>query len=237
MVPWSAALNMIISTTSDAYNLENIPFPAAADVQSRLSQKVASGESAGAFLFVQHPPVITLGNNALESHILSSPHTLASQGISIACADRGGGVTYHGPGQVLLYPIVRIRGVYSVRNYVALLQTLVTNTLKAFGLHPETRKETPGVWIGQRKISSIGIRIRDGIATHGLSLNVSGSLAGFDHITACNDSALEHTSIELESTLPIDCATAVEALKHHAEIVFERHLTWRTTDNHANLGV
>ena len=230
-------LNMMIPTTYDAHYLENIPFPAAEDLQSRLSQEVASGDSPGAFVFAQHPPVITVGHNALKSHILSSPQTLASQGISIAYTDRGGGVSYHGPGQVLLYPILRIRGRYSVRSYVALLQTLVSDTLKSFGLNPKIRNETPGVWIGHRKISSIGIRIRGGIATHGLSLNVSGDLVGFDHITACNDSTMEHTSMALESNLLIDCATAVEALKHNAEIVFERQLIWRTTGNHANLGV
>lgn len=216
----------------NAYYFENIPYTIASDLQASLSTDITSGNSLGTFLFAQHPPVITLGRNALKSHILSAEDTLASSGISLAQADRGGGLTYHGPGQILLYPILRIRGLYSVVSYVESLQTVVARTLTSFGLAPHFKKGNPGVWVGDGKISSIGIRIREGITSHGLSLNVFGDLTGFDHITACNDPTLRHTSIEHESNVPVGCDTVVQELSRNVEIVFQTQLVWQDTQNY-----
>ena len=228
---------MTIQNTTDSYYLGQLSFAEASELQRNLACGLTCGNSPNTFLFLHHPPVITLGKNAIRSHILATTDELHSKGIATECTDRGGGVTYHGLGQLVVYPILRIRGVFSVRKYVKSLQTVVVQTLDSFGIDAVTKEGSPGVWVGDKKISSLGIRIHNGVSTHGLSLNVFGDLAPFRHITACNDPNLLHTSMDTESGTPIRWETAIAAVAKQVEDVFETKLSWQDFANHEDLKV
>ncbi|MFO8156515.1 MAG: lipoyl(octanoyl) transferase LipB [Pseudomonadota bacterium] len=129
---------------------------------------------------VEHPPTYTLGRNADRSHLLDPGVT------AVVAIDRGGQVTYHGPGQVVLYTLVdlRRRGL-GVRALVDALEEAVRDLLAAHGLAGTTRRDAPGVYVGDAKIAALGLRIRHGRAYHGLALNVAMDLAPFDRINPC----------------------------------------------------
>ena len=230
-------VNTTLSRHIDACYLGEIAFQKAATIQRNIAQEVAEDNHLGTFLFLEHHPVITLGKNANESHILASPEVLDSKGITIERTGRGGGVTFHGPGQLIFYPILRVRGVYQVREYVELLQNVVLNTLTAFGIKGVTKANAPGVWVEDRKISSIGIRIHNGIATHGLSLNVFGALSGFSYILACNDAQTLQTTLRNEAQTPADWDTILGIFVRQVETVFGIQLSWRSANHYENLRV
>jgi lipoate-protein ligase B len=218
---------MTINSKVDAYYLGEIAFAKAITLQHSLARTVEDDNHPGAFLFLEHPPVITLGKHADKSHVLVSPRVLKSNGIGLEHTDRGGGVTFHDPGQIIFYPIFRVRGLYRVPEYVEMLQKVAINTLAAFGIESVTRSKNPGVWIKNKKISSIGIRIHNGVATHGLSLNVSGELKGFKYITACNDPEMLHTTLQQEARTLTDGEEILGVFTKQVEGVFRTHLSWR----------
>jgi lipoate-protein ligase B len=215
-----------------AYYLGEIAFARAAIIQHKLARAIVADGHPDTFLFLQHTPVITLGKNANASHILASPETLESDGIAIAHTDRGGGVTFHGPGQLIVYPIFRIRGTYTVLQYVKLLQGIVISTLAIFGVNAVTRDRSPGLWVEDRKISSIGIRIHNGISTHGLSINVLSDLSGFRYITACNDPDMLHTALQNEALISLDWDTVFQTFIQELETALHMQLCWQSTLNY-----
>jgi len=139
---------------------------------------------------LEHPPVFTLGTNA-DTH-----HLLAPGNIPVVPVDRGGQVTYHGPGQLVVYTLVDIsRARIGVRDFVCRLETAIINTLAAHGIEAEGRRDAPGVYTRGEKIASIGLRIRRGRAYHGLALNVCNDLEPFSRINPCGFEGLAVTSI------------------------------------------
>lgn len=151
---------------------------------------VASGQSPETLLLLQHPPVITLGKRASPANILWSTDALAKAGISVARATRGGDVTYHGPGQLVGYPIFRVGR--AVRAHVSAIASAVIAALDELGVRAEWRESCPGVWVGDDKICAVGIQIRRGIAMHGFALNVDLDLAVFAAIVPCG---LRHAGV------------------------------------------
>ena len=130
--------------------------------------------------FVEHPPVFTLGMNADSAHVLDAGE------IPVVKIDRGGQVTYHGPGQLVVYPLLNLRRqVLGVRELVVALENSVVDYLASIGIEAAGRREAPGVYAGGRKLASVGLRIRRGASYHGMSLNVSLDLAPFDRINVC----------------------------------------------------
>jgi len=228
---------MTLNSKFDACYLGEMAFAKAATIQRNIAQAVAEDNHRGIFLFLEHPPVITLGKNASESHILLSPEVLDSHGITIEHSERGGGVTFHGPGQLIFYPILRVRGAYQVREYVELLQNIVLNTLTEFGIKAVTKVNNPGVWVENRKISSIGIRIHNGVASNGLCLNVFGDLSGFRYIIACNDPQTLHTTLRNEARTLADWDTILGIFIKQVETVFGTQLSWQNANHYKNLRV
>jgi lipoate-protein ligase B len=185
--------------------LGRIDYREAHALQKRLVDERASGRVGDQLLLLEHPPVLTLGKNSDPAHILASEADLASRGISVERIERGGEVTYHGPGQLVAYPIVRLheRGVL-LRPFVRLLEDALVDTCHALGVEAARRDGHPGCWCdvdapNPRKIGALGLRIERGVSYHGIALNVSVELADFALIDPCGMPGVESTSIARES--------------------------------------
>lgn len=137
-------------------------------------------------LLLQHHDVFTLGRNADDANFLTPKGVLKSEGFDIERTGRGGDITYHGPGQLIGYPIISLRdGGYSVTDYVHAVEESLVNMLKVYGLVGERDDRNRGVWIGNNKIAAIGLRISRGVAMHGFALNVSTDLEKYTNIVPC----------------------------------------------------
>jgi len=159
--------------------------------------------------FLEHPPVFTLGMNA------SAAHVLAPGDIPVVQIDRGGQVTYHGPGQLVVYPLVNLRRAnLGVRDLVTALERSVIDLAIEFGVRAESRRSAPGVYVEGRKLASVGIRIRRGASYHGLAVNVSLDLEPFRRINPCGYEGLEMTQLG-ELGGPATVASAAQALEPH----------------------
>jgi lipoate-protein ligase B len=156
---------------------------------------VAGGEEA--LLLVEHPPVITYGRRpGGEKNLLTPEPELAAMGVELVQSDRGGDITFHGPGQIVAYPIIRLADhAMSVSGYVHSLEKIIIETLREFGISGHQDPAAIGVWVGDAKIAAIGVRIRRGVTLHGIALNVDTDLRYFDSIVPCGLSARPVTSI------------------------------------------
>ena len=142
--------------------------------------------AAGFFLALEHKPVVTLGKHASQEDLLLSQDFFSQKGVQIHRSDRGGKVTCHMPGQIVLYPILPLEKLgIGVRAYVTLLEESLLDLLGDHGVKGYLDKDNPGVWVDERKIASVGIRVKDRISYHGLALNVSNDLKLFDWVVPC----------------------------------------------------
>lgn len=159
----------------------------------RAMQRFTDGRTADTpdeIWLLEHPPVFTLGMNARIEHLLAPGH------IPVVRIDRGGQVTYHGPGQLVVYPLVDIRrAALGVRDLVSVLEATVVELAARSGITAEVRREAPGVYVGGRKLASVGLRIRRGASYHGLALNVNMDLEPFRRIDPCGYAGLEMTQL------------------------------------------
>ena len=155
---------------------------------------------------VEHPPVFTQGQAGKAEHVL------AAGDIPVVQTDRGGQVTYHGPGQLVIYPLLSLReaGV-GIRRLVTLLEQAVIDALAEHGVHAEARRDAPGVYVDGRKIASLGLRVRRGCTYHGLALNVDNELEPFTRINPCGYAGLEVTSTR-RLGIDADCARLADAV-------------------------
>ena len=174
-------------------------------LQKQLAAARAAGSIGDRLLLVEHPAVLTLGRQADEAHVRATAAQLAARGIELIRVERGGEVTYHGPGQLVAYPIIALarRGLL-VRPLVRALEAAMIDTCAAFGVTAERREGHPGCWIEPngarpRKIGALGIRIERGVSYHGIALNLDPDLADFDLIDPCGMPDVVSTSIAAES--------------------------------------
>lgn len=173
-------------------------------------------------LILEHPSVFTLGRNGSASNLGVDQSFLAQQGIELLRVERGGEVTYHGPGQLVCYPIVNLRRLgLSVVDYVGLLETVMLDVVAAFGLSAARDPRNHGIWVAGRKLGSIGIAIRHSISFHGLALNVNLDLKPYSWINPCGLSEVSMTSMacESQSTITLDEVRQVlgDTLRHHVQ--------------------
>jgi lipoate-protein ligase B len=174
-------------------------------LQKRLAAQRADGLIGDRLLLVEHPPVLTLGRQADESHVLASASELTRRGIEVVRVERGGEVTYHGPGQLVAYPILALsrRGLL-LRPLVRALEAAMVETCAAFGVTADRREGHPGCWIDPeggtpRKIGALGIRVERGVSYHGIALNIDSDLGDFDLIDPCGMPGVASTSIAVEA--------------------------------------
>jgi lipoyl(octanoyl) transferase len=185
-------------------------------LQRRLATDRADGRIGDVLLLVEHEPVLTLGRHADETHVRATAADLDRRGIEVVRVERGGEVTYHGPGQLVAYPILALsrRGLL-LRPLVRALEAAMVDTCAAFGVDAARRDGHPGCWIDPdgrrpRKIGALGIRIERGVSYHGIALNVAPDLADFELIDACGMPGVVSTSIAVEAGRPDEApSTAV----------------------------
>jgi lipoyl(octanoyl) transferase len=180
-------------------DLGHMPYRPAWQLQEDLHARVATGEIGPQLLLVEHPPTITFGRRDSTPQLLKeSPESLAAKGFELVHSDRGGQTTYHGPGQIVAYPIVRLTDLHlSVSGYVHTLERVILHTLAHYGIQAHTDPSAIGVWVGPppAKIAAVGVRIRQGTTLHGLALNVCPDLGHFDTIIPCGIADRSVTSI------------------------------------------
>jgi lipoate-protein ligase B len=169
-------------------------------LQKQLLQKRGDGEIVNTVLIVEHQPVITLGARQSANKLIASKKTLAKMGIDVVEIRRGGGVTAHNPGQVVFYPIFDLKGLgLGVNEYVRTLEALGTELLGQLAVQSDRKKEFPGLWAGERKIASIGVRVWKQVTYHGMAINIQNNLSIFDHIVPCGLDGVEMTSVYKET--------------------------------------
>ena len=168
-------------------------------LQGRLHGEVVDGRRGDTLVVLEHPHVFTLGRRGDMRDVLAGARELARLGVEVHHADRGGEVTYHGPGQLVVYPIVDLRrwGGGPLK-YVRTLERVIIEVLGAFGIEGVSEGRPTGVWVGGRKIAAIGVKVGRRVTTHGFALNVCTDLSYFDHIVACGLADAEATSVSAE---------------------------------------
>ena len=176
-----------------------VPYMEAWDMQLQLHEEVAEGRKPDTLLLVEHPNVYTLGRRGQLSDILIDKGELERLGIEVHYTDRGGQVTYHGPGQLVGYPILNLRrwGGGPLK-YVRSLEQVLIETLSDFGVRAESEGHPTGVWVEDRKIAAIGVKVSRRVTTHGFALNICPDLSYFDHIVPCGLPESRVTSLSLE---------------------------------------
>jgi lipoate-protein ligase B len=200
----------------EVFRLGRQPYRQAWELQRELVEKRKARQARDVLLLLEHPPVITLGRNARAEHLLSGPESLQREGIEVVETDRGGDVTFHGPGQLVGYPILDLAEIRKdVAWYVRMLEHALIQTVRDFGLKAEARKGLTGVWIGRAKIASIGVHISRWVTSHGFALNVATDLRGFQHIVPCGIAGCEVTSLTELLGGPVDCVVVEELLVQH----------------------
>jgi len=176
-----------------------ISYDAAYRLQRRLWQERAAGEIPDQLLLLEHPPVITLGRNSRKEHLLASADRLARLGVEVRETDRAGDITYHGPGQLVGYPILDLKpDRMDVLRYLRDLEEVLIQVLEHFGIFCSRREGYTGVWVEERKIASIGVKISRWVTYHGFALNVSTDLSAFDLIVPCGIRSVKVTSVQQE---------------------------------------
>jgi lipoate-protein ligase B len=183
----------------------------------------AGGDERMALL--QHPAVYTLGRRLRPEHLLVPPEVLRARGAAVVQTNRGGDVTFHGPGQLVAYPIldVRSRGLGPVE-YVRLLEATILHTLARFGIEAFCVRGRPGVWTAVGKIAAIGVRIEGGVSLHGFALNVETDLAWFDAIVPCGIADAGVTSMQAVLGASPGLPAVADAVTQELAAVFESTL-------------
>ncbi len=170
----------------ELHDLGRLEYGQALEVQHRLVERRKRGEIPDQFLIVEHPHVITLGRNGRMANLLAGEEVLRRAGVSFFPTDRGGDITYHGPGQVVGYPILDLREWRrDVVAYVRALEQVLIDALAGFGLAAVRVSGRTGVWVGGSKIAAIGVHISRWVTSHGFALNVGADLSYFQYIVPC----------------------------------------------------
>jgi lipoyl(octanoyl) transferase len=231
-------------------HLGRVEYSAALDLQKQMVEARHSGRIGNTLLLLEHPPVLTLGRNASRSNVVVSDELLAYRGVEVHEINRGGDVTYHGPGQLVGYPIFDLRS-FTPRlgavEYVRKLEEALIRACGDFGIQAQRVAGRTGVWtlpggsIAEKKIAAIGVHIARGITSHGFALNVTTDLRDFDLIVPCGirDRAVTSIDLEVDPNSTINPASTMENVIHavarHFGRVFEHQVLW--LESLADLGI
>ena len=181
------------------YDLGTVGYRRALELQEDVRARRQAGEAPDSVLLLEHLPVYTMGRRAHPSELPLTAEQLQARGIEVHESDRGGRVTYHGPGQLIAYPVFAVADVVA---YVRSLEEAIVIALGRAGLgaraRPEDGPDYTGVWVDGRKIASIGVHVQRGVTTHGLAVNVSNDLEPFAWITPCGLPGVQMTSLQRE---------------------------------------
>src|SRR5436190_14763786 len=198
--------------------LGRIGYTDAFQLQKNLVEQRKRGEICDQLLLVEHPHVITLGRNGHREHLLAAPEVLERAGIAFHETNRGGDITYHGPGQIVGYPILDLREWQrDVVAYVRALEQVIIDALASFQIHGERLAGCTGVWVDGRKICAIGVHISRWVTSHGFALNVSTDLSYFQYIVPCG------LTKPVTSVRELGCDASREAVSAALAEQFSRH--------------
>lgn len=207
------------------HRLGTVSYSDALDLQKRLVEQRKADDIPDQLLLLEHPPVITLGVKARDdrSHVVATPETLEAEGIEVFEAGRGGDVTYHGPGQLVGYPILDLKpDRCDVHRYVRDLEEVLIRTAAAFGISAGRSPGQSGAWVGDDKLAAIGVRIARWVTSHGFALNVTTNLSHFDLIVPCGITGKGVTSLDRLAGRAVSMAEAEDAVIHAFCAVFSR---------------
>ena len=192
-----------------------VPYEPALKLQQILVSARAEGKIPDVLLLLQHPPVFTTGRFRGEKDIVVSTDMLTQKEIAVIPSNRGGSVTYHGPGQLVGYPIFNLReNGLGVREYIRKLEAVIIKTLLSLGIQSHRVVEYPGVWVDGEKICSVGIHVSHYITMHGFALNVDTNLRHFEYIKPCGIKGAVMTSISKLLGYPVEVETVIGSLLH-----------------------
>jgi lipoate-protein ligase B len=206
--------------------LGRVDYPAAWSWQRELFLARLDRERGDSLMLLEHPPTYTLGRRALEEDLVYDAIDREMRGIAMHRVDRGGRATYHGPGQLVGYPIMALGERYDVIAYLRNLEDVLIRTLAEVGVPAHRDPEHTGVWVGKNKIGAIGVKITRGITMHGFALNVTTDLAMFEGIVPCGIQDRWVTSIERESGRAHDLRSVGAIAADKLAEIFDRDLVW-----------
>jgi lipoate-protein ligase B len=188
----------------DVRRLGVVPYREAWAMQQDLANDRRAGRIPDTVVLLQHPHTYTIGRSGTRDHVFLTENELAARGITCLEVDRGGDVTYHGPGQLVGYPILDLGPTPDVGRYLRLLEGSLIDVLADFGISSDRLSGYTGVWIGNRKIAAIGVKVAQGVTTHGFALNVTTDLSYFSHILPCGipDKGITSMAVELGDRAP-----------------------------------
>jgi lipoyl(octanoyl) transferase len=187
--------------------LGTVPYRPAWELQDELADQRRGRRIGDRLLLLEHFPVYTIGRGGNDANLLATPDRLREIGAELIRIDRGGDITFHGPGQIVAYPIVELADPLDLRRYVRSLEEAVIGTAARFGVETGRLLGHPGIWVeGDRKIAAIGVRVKRGVTTHGLALNVNTDLRWFEEMIPCGipDKGVTSLARELGAPVPME---------------------------------
>ncbi|MCY3757302.1 MAG: lipoyl(octanoyl) transferase LipB [Acidobacteria bacterium] len=194
-------------------------------VQERIVARRKCGFLPDCLLFVDYPPIITLGRGGKREHLLAGPEELRRRGVRVYPAGRGGDITYHGPGQLVVYPVLDLKAWHrDIHRYLRTLERCLVEMLLDFGIPSETLPGATGVWVEGRKIGAIGVRTSNWVTSHGLALNVNTDLRYFDLIVPCGLVGRGVTSMAAQLGRSLELSEVRSCLIGHFARTFGRSL-------------
>ena len=214
------------------YQLGLIEYGEAYDIQKKLWSQKMDGRTADALLLLEHPPTFTIGKSGKLENLLLAREELTKEGMSLFFTNRGGDITYHGPGQLVVYPIIDLknRG-KDIHRYIHDLEEVVIRTLADLSIEARRDGKNVGVWVDNEKIAAIGVSIRKWIALHGLALNVHPNLEHFSFINPCGILDRGVTSIAKVLSRNVPMEVVVKGLVNHFSEVFDAHIEWGSVNS------
>jgi lipoate-protein ligase B len=218
------------------YHLGMVEYDKAYEFQKRLRRQRLSGEISDTLLLLEHPPTLTIGRLGSLENILVTKEKLADEGIALFFIDRGGDVTYHGPGQIVGYPIIDLsqRG-EDIHRYVHDLEEILIQTLKGFSIHATRDKGHAGVWVGSEEVAAIGLSVRRWVTMHGFALNVNPDLEHFTYINPCGLPDRTATSMSQLLGRAVPMETVAERLLAHFSDVLDTSIEVGSTERKSRL--
>ncbi len=220
-----------LKTYKDAWDYQNKLFQSIIDIKLKNRTNDEYIATSNYFLFTEHPHIYTLGKSGDINNLLLSKKQLEDKGIAFFKSNRGGDITYHGPGQIIGYPIIDLDNFETdIHKYMRNLEEVIILTIAEYGLKGERSNGETGVWLGAgtpfaRKICALGVRTSRWVTMHGFALNVSTNLGYFDHIIPCGIRGKAVTSLEVELNLKIDINKVKQKIRHHFSTVFDTEFT------------
>ncbi|MDN3515893.1 MAG: lipoyl(octanoyl) transferase LipB [Candidatus Brocadia sp.] len=202
--------------------LDMVEYGKAWELQKALLEARISGKTEDCLVLLQHPPTFTYGRRYKDDNLITNRDYYEMNGFAVYKTDRGGLATYHGPGQVVGYPIIKMSTYTNdYYHYLRMLEDVMIRTLSDFGVDAERNEGHTGVWVNQAKIGFIGVRIALGYTMHGFSLNVNNDLSPFNHITPCGIQRLNVTSIQKSLSSIITVKEVYHKLANYYSEVFQ----------------